>query len=40
LCDALRIPQSAHLTVLEMAKVYVRSNFADSFVGIQVAKGG
>ena len=39
MCDALRIPQSGHLTVLEMAKVYVISNCADSVVGIQKGDG-
>jgi hypothetical protein len=35
-----RIPQSGHLTDLEMAKLYVTLNFADSVVGIHVIKGG
>jgi hypothetical protein len=34
-----RIPQSGHLTALEMAKLYVSLNFADPVVGIQVIKG-
>lgn len=38
MCDAHRIPHSGHLTALEMAKVYIRSNFADFAVGIEVKK--
>jgi hypothetical protein len=39
MCDALRISQSGHLAALEMAKVYVRSNCADSMVGVKKRDG-
>jgi hypothetical protein len=37
--QAHRIPQSGHLTAVEKAKLHVRSNFADSAVGVDVITG-